>query len=67
MGLQETGFFVPVEHPSEGPIVTMAIPPSFSKTPGSLRLGAPRLGEHTEPILAELGYDSSEIAAICGR
>jgi crotonobetainyl-CoA:carnitine CoA-transferase CaiB-like acyl-CoA transferase len=64
--LRETGFFVAQEHPSEGATLTMAIPASFSATPGSLRLPPPRLGEHSEEVLRGLGYDAADIAAITG-
>jgi crotonobetainyl-CoA:carnitine CoA-transferase CaiB-like acyl-CoA transferase len=36
----------------------------FSKTPPSIRNGAPALGEHTEAVLAEIGYSVAEIAEL---
>jgi crotonobetainyl-CoA:carnitine CoA-transferase CaiB-like acyl-CoA transferase len=62
--LRDAGFFQPVDHPSEGQLSTMPFPVSFSATPSDQNLPPARLGEHTEAVLAELGYTTEEIAAI---
>jgi crotonobetainyl-CoA:carnitine CoA-transferase CaiB-like acyl-CoA transferase len=62
--LSETKFFHHYQHPSEGDMVTTSIPVSFSETPGSIRLPPPRLGEHTELVLQEIGYTDIEIKAL---
>lgn len=40
--LQATGFFQPMQHPTEGAVTATAIPVRFSRTPGSIRRLAPR-------------------------
>jgi crotonobetainyl-CoA:carnitine CoA-transferase CaiB-like acyl-CoA transferase len=45
----------------EKTIKQLGIPIKLSDTPGSLRTGPPRLGQHTDEILAGLGYSAKDI------
>jgi crotonobetainyl-CoA:carnitine CoA-transferase CaiB-like acyl-CoA transferase len=60
--LADTGFFERVEHPSEGKMLTTAVPVMFSSSPGDgFRLPPPRLGEHTRSVLGDLELSDTEI------
>ncbi|MCC6197481.1 MAG: CoA transferase [Burkholderiales bacterium] len=48
--LAAIGYFARSTHPSEGEIRSVGIPVTFSRTPGSIRRLAPRLGEHAREI-----------------
>ena len=51
--------------PGEGGEITVMRPPwDFSEDPVDVRLPPPRLGQHTDEVLAELGYDAGAIAAM---
>jgi len=52
-----------MQHPTAGAVRVVGPPYRFSKTPGSIRRYPPRLGEHNDELLAELGFDAHEIAA----
>ena len=65
--LKAVGLFRTMEHPTEGSIRYVAPPMRFSDTPPSVRSGAPSIGQHTDEILREAGYDDAGIAALRAR
>jgi crotonobetainyl-CoA:carnitine CoA-transferase CaiB-like acyl-CoA transferase len=48
-------------HPVLGAIRQAGLPIEFGQTPGSIRTPPPLLGEHTDEVLADIGYDDSAI------
>ena len=62
--LAAIGYFRPIEHPSEGTLVSMKVPSEWSGTQPEYRRHAPRLGEHTREVLRESGYTDAQIDAM---
>ena len=65
--LVESGYWQQMEHPSEGTLRVASPPMNFSKSPASVRQLPPRLGEHTEEVLAEAGYAEEQIEGMLSK
>ena len=61
--LRESGTVVEVDHKQRGKYLTVGSPIKFSGMDVDVT-GSPLLGEHTDDILGELGYDNDKIAAM---
>lgn len=55
---------VKVDHPDLGTITMPGVVPKFERHPGSVRSAGPGLGEHTQEVLEQLGYDPAQIDAL---
>lgn len=59
------GLFQNTDYPGMAkPAPVMTTPVELSATPGSIEQRAPTLGEHTDEIMAELGYAAAAIAEL---
>jgi crotonobetainyl-CoA:carnitine CoA-transferase CaiB-like acyl-CoA transferase len=61
---RERGIVVEVEDADLGAVPMHNIVPRLSETAGTWRRPAPRLGEHTDAVLAEAGFDNEAIARL---
>jgi formyl-CoA transferase/CoA:oxalate CoA-transferase len=53
-----------VEHAAAGTVKVLGVPVKLSDTPGSIRTAPPTLGQHTDAVLGELGFDASALTAL---
>jgi crotonobetainyl-CoA:carnitine CoA-transferase CaiB-like acyl-CoA transferase len=63
--LRARGYYQPVEHPSAGRQTMRVAPYDLSETPPTIRMPAPKLGQHTESVLRELlGLSDADLQAL---
>ena len=54
------GSLVQMDHPRAGKVTIVGVPMRLSRTPGSVRTPAPKLGEHTDKVMREFMNMSEE-------
>ena len=62
--VQHRGLRIDLPHAAGGTAPQVANPINLSGTPVSYRQAPPVLGQHTDAVLASLGYDTNQIAAL---
>jgi crotonobetainyl-CoA:carnitine CoA-transferase CaiB-like acyl-CoA transferase len=62
--VREREMVVELDQPGAGPVRQLGPPVKLGRTPAELRAPGPVLGEHTDEVLAGLGYTDSEVAAL---
>jgi len=58
---------IDMDHPRAGRIKQTGVPVKLSETPGRIASPPPLLGQHTEAVLGELGYDAAQTASLRAR
>lgn len=62
--VRSRGFVVEQAHPTVGTLRTLASPLHLSDTPASYHLPPPLPGQHTDKVLAELGFSADDIRSL---
>ncbi len=60
-------YLTQIDHPDLGPVKLADHPIRYSATPHTISSVAPELGQHTEEVLLELGYDWQDITRLQDR
>ncbi len=64
--IRHNRMIVSTDHAKLGPVDVTGVPIRLHGTPGSVRRAPPLQGQHTEELLAELGYAPEQIAELEG-
>lgn len=62
--IQHNDMIIEVEHPNGGTFETAGFPVNMSETEEAVNQRPPNLGEHTDEVLTEFGYDDEDIIAV---
>ena len=56
--------FIELEHPTQKKVKQLGFAIKLSKTPAQFRSFAPRLGQHTDELMSQIGYTADQANAL---
>jgi crotonobetainyl-CoA:carnitine CoA-transferase CaiB-like acyl-CoA transferase len=62
--VREREMVVELDQPGTGGVKQLGVPIKLSRTPGGVHSPGPTLGQHTDEVLASIGYGEDDIAAL---
>jgi crotonobetainyl-CoA:carnitine CoA-transferase CaiB-like acyl-CoA transferase len=66
--VRHVGIARPISHPTRGEVECVGQAINLSRTPQPPRMQpSPEMGEHTEEVLADLGYSADDVAQLRTR